>query len=449
MLCNRKKRLFGYLVILLSVIILSLFVINWNKLTVLAHTASEEKIYCTATIEDEFADDRIIITLNKNESKKLKDYTPEDFPEIELSSIQDLTFPVKEKLKDKSRLASQADTNLLLDEDVFHVILSLTLKDTGKQNVLNAIKTIEKRTEVICAEPDYIMSACVDPNDTNYLSGELWGLNGEYGIQAPGAWDISTGSISVQVGIIDTGIEANHEDLSSRVNSLLSHDFTDSDEFSTGALRDTQGHGTHVAGTIGAVGNNNAGICGVNWNVNLVSLKIRESGTIYNFVSKLVSAVNYATSNGIQILNSSNGYSKSGQPSVSLGEAIKAYSGLFVTSAGNKKINNDVYNYIPVSVSLPNVVSVGAIDKYGAQWVGSYSDGTNYGKKTVHIFAPGGGIMSTVPNSVTSSGYALWSGTSMAAPHVSGVAALLLSVDKYVDGCRVKRYYLCDGCQAR
>ncbi|MCL2062517.1 MAG: S8 family serine peptidase [Firmicutes bacterium] len=404
----------------------------------------EEKFYSRATLEDEFADDRVLLVLNKQETQLFRNnFSARDFVEAGVAEVKELTQAARETLQEQIQ-TRQADVvppqetgGMEINEDSFRTILSLTLHTRGKENVLEAIKKLERRSDVLSAEPDYALQLTSEnPNDFCFRAGIQWGLNGAFGINAPAAWGITTGSSDIRVGVIDTGIQANHPDLINRMDTNLSRDFILPAPHIPNAVADLNGHGTHVAGIIGAQGNNVIGISGVAQNVRLVSLNVFTGVPTHGgadlYASGVVLAISHATAHKIPILNNSNGnrdYFFSDSTIFALETSIKNYPGLFVTTAGNDNSNNDSAVQIPANYRLPNLISVGAIKQNGDKW-----EKSNFGARTVDLFAPGDGIISTFPETFFGStdtqilpGYALTSGTSMAAPHVSGVAALLLS----------------------
>ncbi|MCA9779626.1 MAG: S8 family serine peptidase [Candidatus Eremiobacteraeota bacterium] len=268
------------------------------------------------------------------------------------------------------------------------------------------------------------------PNDER--ASELWGLEA---IDAPGAWKQTTGSRSGPViAVLDTGIDADHPDLAANlwtnpgeipgngidddgngvVDDVHGYNATDG----SGNPFDDIGHGTHCAGTIGAVGDNEIGVAGVNWQARLMPVKMMINGE--GTVADTVRAVLYATENGADITSNSYGGPYS-QPEY---EAFAASPLLHICAAGNEGNDNDVSRFYPdqrpvgypATFELPNVISVAATSS--KERLASFS---NYGDQTVDLAAPGVKILSTVPGG----GYDTKSGTSMATPHVAGVAGLI------------------------
>lgn len=315
----------------------------------------------------------------------------------------------------------------------------------------------EGQEDILYVEPNYTIHIDAVPNDPMLL--KLWGLNSasDIDIDAPEAWDVSKGSKKVVVGIIDTGIDCKHPDLAPNcavnpgemgkdasgadksknkkdddgnglVDDWRGWDFVGKDNDAT----DDQGHGTHVAGTIGAVGNNATGVVGVNWEVSMLPLKFLDasgSGTLEDAVK----AIEYSTKMGVTMTNNSwggGGYSKT------MFAAIKAAQDkgiLFVAAAGNEANDNDAAASYPASYALANVISVAAIDSKN-----NLAGFSNYGAKSVHLAAPGAAIYSTYLNK----SYATLSGTSMAAPHVTGALALIKAASPKATAVDLKRRLL-------
>jgi len=307
-------------------------------------------------------------------------------------------------------------------------IYKLTLPTHDKALIHRTIDILTQNPQIEYATPNYFTQPALVPNDEYYEF--QWGLNSTYGIKAEQAWDITTGSQNVRVGVIDSGI-ASHPDLDANVTT--GWDFYNNDDITTD---DTIGHGTHVAGIIGAVGNNEMGIAGVNWNVTLVPF---QAFAVSEFISAITYATNtWATDEQISVLNNSNagyGYIDDSVYSPIL-TAINNYPGLFVWSAGNGVMGwdgDDVDTYHDIAnYNLSNLMAVGALQPNGqVPYFSMYSSSGEY----VHVYAPGVNVGSTFLDN----GYENMEGTSMAAPHVSGVAALLLSINPYLTAEQLKQ----------
>ena len=388
--------------------------------------------------ENVFADNHVIIVLTHEASLLSHDYGPDDFPEINCEKVRDLTGLIYQQIQEKLYYLRQDDIMSFdasgnmperlksVSIDTYQRILCLELMDHGKEAVLGAIDKLTIRADVQSAEPDYKLTACsIYPNDPLFQT-EQWGHNK---IQLPQAWDTTTGSSAVLVGVIDSGIDSTHSELSNRVNVSLSRDFHLGDEMTlVGSTDDPFGHGTKVAGIIGAQGNNNNGITGACWNVTLVSLRVLdEYGS--GLTSDVAQAIFYAQYCQITILNlSCRWYYSTPGYTDSMETAISQYSGLLICSAGNEGLDNDQYIELPGAFGFANVITVGASSQNDTVWeetIGGIRYSSNYGLQTVDIFAPGESIY-TCLNQNGSYGYSR--GTSIATPYVTGVAALLRAV---------------------
>jgi subtilisin family serine protease len=351
---------------------------------------------------------------------------------------------------------------------VFKVMRGLeVMKLSRGVSVEEAIALYRQDPNVLYAEPNYILRTTLTPNDTRF--GEMWGLNnvGQSGgtpdadIDAPEAWEITRGSNSVIVAVIDSGVDYNHPDLSPNMfrntadcnnngidddgNGYVDDCFGIDTRNNDSNPMDDNNHGTHVAGTIGAVGNNNRGVVGINWNVQIMACKFVSSsgsGTTEAAIDCL-EYVKIMKDRGFNIVATNNSWG-GGEFSQALIDAIDAQRQsdiLFITAAGNGDffgfpLNNDQTPFYPCNHYLPNIICVAATDRTDAR-----SSFSNYGRRTVHIGAPGSDILSTMRNN----NYGTSSGTSMATPHVTGVAALLKADDPNRDWRAIKNLILAGG----
>ncbi|HEX8284916.1 MAG TPA: S8 family serine peptidase [Pyrinomonadaceae bacterium] len=363
------------------------------------------------------------------------------------------------------------------------VVRGLRLARVPAEETLAAVESLRARPDVLYAEPNYVRRKFAAPNDPSYAAqwalkntGQSSGIAGA-DIDAEPAWNSTTGSTQVVVGVVDEGVDINHPDLQANVwtnpgevpgngldddgsgyaDDLHGWDFFHNDATvfdATGAFPndETDAHGTHVAGIIGASGNNGQGVSGVNWNVKLLPLKIlgREGESAApSSVLETVRAYGYArtlrdlynSSGGakganLRVLNNSYGGYGESQAERDAIRALGDAGVLFVAAAGNEGRSNDRTPVYPASYNEPNVITVGA----STRWDGLISF-SNYGPRSVHMAAPGHDILSTTPGGT----YAMADGTSMAAPHVAGAAALVCAADPSVSLARLRAALLFGG----
>jgi subtilisin family serine protease len=311
------------------------------------------------------------------------------------------------------------------------------------ESVIHALKRLRHFKSLDIVEPNYIRHAKIFPNDPLF-DNQYYHRT----IQSQRAWDITSGSSSMQIAVIDSGIDYNHGDILNNIWKNLNEDWKhgspehngiddDGDGYidnyygintidNSGNTMDILGHGTHVAGIIGAVGNNEIGIAGINFNVSLMALKIIDdegNGT----VADEIEAIEYARKNNIRIMNMSFGgydYSEIEKSTIESSTDI-----LFIASAGNEKNNNDRNPLYPASYAASNMISVAASDANDD--LASFS---NFGIRSVDIAAPGVNILSTFPGDR----YESISGTSMSAPIVTGLAGLILTSNSGLTPVQVK-----------
>jgi subtilisin family serine protease len=319
-------------------------------------------------------------------------------------------------------------------------------------DVARAVEVLSSNPNVKYAEPNYIVSADQLPsNPDDAYRSDLWAMHnlgqsaGTTGadINAPEAWQVSTGSQSVVIGVVDTGIDYNHPDLQNNIwanpgetgldgngidkatngidddgngyiDDVRGWDFVNNDN----DPMDDNGHGTHTSGTIGAEGNNSIGVVGVNWHVRLMPLKFLNaggSGDIAAAASAILYAAKFKDGGGANVVRVTSNSWSGGKRSSTMQNAIASSGALFVAAAGNNGSNQAVY---PAGYSNDNIISVAATDHNDN--LASFS---NYSSNWVDLGAPGVNIISTYRDNQ----YRSLSGTSMATPLVAGVAGLIMA----------------------
>ena len=295
------------------------------------------------------------------------------------------------------------------------------------ETVSSLIAKYQRSGLVEFAEPDYTGRVFATPNDPKFLDGTLWGLNntGQNGgavdadIDAPEGWDVFTSASNVIVAVLDTGVRYTHEDLAANM-WVNPNDGTHGTNALAGTIypSDDSGHGTLIAGILGAVGNNGKGVTGVAWQVQIMACKCFDNLGVGN-VSAAVACLDYARANGARIINASWGFTNS----LALSNAFYSVRNagiIVVAAAGNTSTDIDVNPTYPASYDFDNILSVAYTTRNDT--LGSNS---NYGATNVDLAAPGEQIYSTF--GATDSFYFSNTGSSFAAPYVTGALALMLA----------------------
>ncbi|MBM7073950.1 S8 family serine peptidase [Shewanella sp. 202IG2-18] len=330
-------------------------------------------------------------------------------------------------------------------------------------DVKTAIKLISKNSAVEYAEPNYIVRAIGTPDDSDFAS--LWGLhnvgqsNGtaDADIDAVEAWDTTTGSHDVVIGVIDTGVDYNHPDLQANMwvnpgevagngidddgNGVVDDIYGYSAVNNNGDPMDQNGHGTHVSGTIGATGNNGTGVVGVNWDVSIVGCQFLDasgSGSTANAIACIDYLTDLKVNQGVNILATNNswgggGFSQALKDSIDAGGEAGI---MFAAAAGNGAFDNDSSPSYPASYDSESIIAVASTDRNDEM-----SSFSQWGLTSVDIGAPGTAILSTTPGN----SYSTFSGTSMATPHVAGAAALVWSLNPDLSVLEMKQLLMNSG----
>ncbi len=409
-------------------IVFTFLILLFSLLLINSTYSGSNKVFCKAVESDNYSDNSVLIimehsdTLNKRFT--LDDFLCKEIEDISFSGLSELTL-------DQTNLIRRSNNN---NSDNYRRIFKLELENNDKSDVLRVIRALEKRNDIYYTGVSYTNNVVTmrdyEPEDEPYY---YFQQNNFELIHMREAWGITQGSYSVKVGIIDTGIYVDHEDYISQVMYY--------ENFSSGLdCGDDWGHGTNVAGIIGAQ-INEQGIVGISPYVSLYSIKIMNRNEIVNHQTHLaertVMALNYASSVGIKVVNYSLGsYGMAIDDQMVLKQAIDNYNGLVVCAAGNEGYDLDTSDEkaYPCCLNCDNIITVGALGSTGLialnyEWTGaqdssnSFKYASNYGKKYVDIFAPGTAVFSTTNDG----GYGSNSGTSFAAPFVTGVCALLMS----------------------
>lgn len=352
-------------------------------------------------------------------------------------------FAPRPDVKSRSRSEKQQLLNTVGRTEMireYRLVPDLCLVKIPEEMTMDqAVSSFNGKEEILYAHPNYLVHAdSTIPDDTHF--GDLWGMHntGQNGgavdadIDAPEAWDLSTSSGGMIVAVIDTGVDYTHPDLSANmwrnepeylgtpgkdddkngfIDDIYGYDFVNND----GDPMDDHYHGTHCAGTIGAIGNNSKGVAGVCWDVKIMAVKFLDAyGSGYT--DNAIDCIEYSVQMGAKVLSNSwggGGYSQALQDAI---DAAGQQDVLFVAAAGNSSSNNDLSPHYPSSYESDNIIAVLSTDNLDRK-----SSFSSYGPVSVDIGAPGSSILSCQPGE----GYQYLSGTSMATPHIAGACALI------------------------
>ncbi len=357
-------------------------------------------------------------------------------------------------------------------KDSYKIVPGLTLvKLPENLKVEDALAQLKGRSEFLYVEPNWkIKLASICPNDTRF--DEQWGMHNtgqtiegyagrpDADIDAPEAWSENTDAGGIIVAVLDSGVNYNHEDLQNNmwvnttelngtpnydddgngyIDDIRGWDFADDDS----DPMDYHGHGTHVAGIIGAVGNNGKGIAGICWNVQIMNLKIALNVSPEVLFADAISAIQYAVVKGAKVINASWGDGMYSQSLYDVIDAAGVNGILFVAAAGNYGLysprNNDIYPLYPATFDCDHIISVMSTDDSADHYTATGFSFSHYGETTVDIAAPGWNILSC---GLSNGSYEYMSGTSMSTPMVAGACALLWAKEPSLTNLRVKQRIL-------
>ena len=417
---NYKKRFMKIFVcILVAMFVILCICSGFKDMVVYAETNEESEglsdseilqYYEKPNIEQDFENDKINIIIKEKYNKLEIGF--DTFKCIDsIATIESITYKTEKIYYGASKVIKLCGEK--------NPIITLELITKEKIIILDAVSKLQDEEIILIAEPSYLYEPEEQwiPEDPYYAS--QWGLNDINGINAEDAWDCGRGDSSgIKVGIMESGAEVSHEDLQGRV---FYGNFTPEEGTKIS-------HGTHVAGIIGAK-HNSVGIAGVSQPYMYI---LNRSSA--DFAESLI----YAEQNDIKIINASFSYivkdtGEYASFSATHYAALSNYSGLFIASAGNDAVNIDINRMYPACYAVSNVITVGSLDSNDTR-----SSFSNYGENSVDIYAPGDNIISTLQNNQ----YGYKSGTSMAAPHVAGLAALLLDTEPALSANRLKEIIL-------
>lgn len=315
--------------------------------------------------------------------------------------------------------------------------------------------------ELAYIEPNFIVQPVSTSNDPYFKNNLLWNMGDNFGTNASSAWSKGLiGSKKVFVGVLDAGVMIQHEDLVDNMWVNVKDPLNKVDDDRNGLVDDANGwdfdggnnsvfdglldeHGTQVAGVIGALGGNAKGVVGLNWNVSMIPVKFigSQGGTISNAIKAISYLIQLKMDQQLNLvaINASWGtsaYSQSLLQAIGLAEKADV---LLVAAAGNNATSLELTPFYPASFPNANIISVGASTATGT--LASFS---SYGVKSVDLVAPGVGIYTTIPSKVLGSAYAAFNGTSLAAAHVTGAAALYASFQKKMPSAKLVKAALLD-----